>query len=377
MVCILTWANIGLGLGFSASLPKVTQQMLKKLKLDSSIMAGVDKELDLPRGWIEKAKKEGTLKVRGNPVMTKDLNVLMAPFRERYPFIKINYFGANRQSRTIKTLLAYRSGRVLADMVINVGSFVEEFKKANGVEDLRDLPGLSNVSEAFKDSDGGWVGLYKLYWCVTYNTKLVDKRDLPGKWEDFLTNPIWRNGNLGLGNRPNLWVANLWLANGEGWTKDFLTRLFTEVNPQLRKEGMNALPQLAAAGEFHAVIPSSYKRAYEMVSGGAPVGFICPEPVPAAPGGSTILLRGAPNPYSAKIYLNWLLSKEGQIAQYLATTSTPIHGDLLRAEFVPFADQILGKKESFSNPTLVRDFMPRLFDYWNGLWLKGGGTPRR
>ena len=254
---------------------------------------------------------------------------------------------------------------------------MKEFKKANGVEDLQALPALNTVNEAFRDVEGKWVGLYKLYWCVTYNTDVVDKRDLPKKWEDFLTNPKWRDGNLGLGNRPNLWAANLWLANGERWTKDFLTRLFTEVKPQLRKEGMAALPQLVAAGEFYAVIPSSYKRAYEMGLDGAPVGFTCPEPVPAAPGGSTILLKGAPNAYSAKIYLNWLLSKEGQIAQYVATFSAPIHRDLVRAEFLPFADQILGKKHSFSNANLVAEFMPELFDFWNTLWLKGGGQPRR
>lgn len=35
--------------GFSASLPKSTQEMLKQLKLDPSILSGVDKELKVPK----------------------------------------------------------------------------------------------------------------------------------------------------------------------------------------------------------------------------------------------------------------------------------------------------------------------------------------
>ncbi len=46
--------------GYSAPLPSSTQQMLKKLKLDPSIMVGIDKELQIPREWIGKAKNEGT-----------------------------------------------------------------------------------------------------------------------------------------------------------------------------------------------------------------------------------------------------------------------------------------------------------------------------
>jgi len=210
---------------------------------------------------------------------------------------------------------------------------------------------------------------------MSYNTRLVKQKDLPKKWEDLLTNPIWRNGNLALGNRPNLWAVNLWTAKGEQWLKKFLTRLFTEVKPQLRKEGMNALPQLVAAGEFHAAIPSNYKRPFQIQKLGAPISFTCPEPVP----GSTeeaIILKGAPNLYSAKIFMNWLLSKEGQISQYAHEFAAPLN-ESLRPKLLPFSDQIIGKKEVFRDPRTMDTSMNNLFAFWNDLWLKGGGKPRR
>ena len=98
--------------GIAAPLPKATQKMLKEYKLDPSALSDIDQELKVPKEWIEKAKKEGTLKVRGTPATARELRVLFAPFKERYPYINPEYFGANRQSRTIKTLMADRKSVV-------------------------------------------------------------------------------------------------------------------------------------------------------------------------------------------------------------------------------------------------------------------------
>ena len=45
----------------AAELPKSTEAMLKELKLDKSILKGLDEELKVPAGWIEKARKEKDL----------------------------------------------------------------------------------------------------------------------------------------------------------------------------------------------------------------------------------------------------------------------------------------------------------------------------
>jgi len=320
---------------FSGPLPKSTQQVLKKLKLDASILSGIDKELEVPKKWIEKAREEGKLKVLGAADATKT-KVAIRPFKERYPFIDIDYSHAARAGRTVRTLVGFKSGRILTDVVSSVGGAMFQFKAAGALEDLRSIPGLSNVPEGAKDPNGLWVGIHTKYWCMAYNTKLVKKEDLPKRWEDLLINPRWRGGNLAVGNRPNLWALPLWAAKGEKWTKDFLTRLFTEVKPQLRKEGLNTLPELVAAGEFHMALPTPDSTTYRMVMVGAPVGFVCPEPVPVAVE-EVIILKGAHNINAARIYINWVLSKEGQISDYGAGYSTPVHKGLQGPEFIPFA----------------------------------------
>jgi len=67
---------------------------------------------------------------------------------------------------------------------------------------------------------------------------------------------------------------------------------------------------------------------------------------------------------------------EGQIAQYVSDYAPPVHKNLQRKELVPFADQIVGKKDAFRNPGVELEIQPKLLAYWDELWLRGGGKTR-
>lgn len=356
------------GHSLSATLPKSTQELLKKFKLDPSVLADIDKELEVPADWLEKAKKEGKVRWRSTPSTPEDLKTLLGPFRERYPFIEVEFSGTNQEDRSVKTLMAYKSGRVVTDILSSFGGFFEQYKEANALEDIRDIPSVRKLPEEARDPHGLWTGINQNYWCMSYNTKFLSKQDLPKKWEDLLATTKLRDGKLGLGNRPQVWALNVWKIKGEKWTTEFLTRLFTELKPQLRREGLNQLTTLVGIGEIHASVPSNYKRPYQLSLDGAPIAFTCPEPVPASMEDMAIL-RGAPSPYAAKIFVNWILSKEGQIAQYGFEYAAPINKEL-RPKLLPFADQILGKQESFRDHDLERTLGPKLFEVWNGLWMR-------
>jgi iron(III) transport system substrate-binding protein len=352
---------------FSASLPKSTQEMLSKLNLTADILSDIDKELRVPGEWLEKANQEGHLRIRTTP---NGAQVTTAPFRERYPFIKIEVSGTNIEDRAVKTLMAYKSGRVIGDVIESVGDAFFEFKKADALEDLRDIPTMTNVLDKAKDSDGLWVAYGVSVYCMAYNTRLVKAGDLPKKWEDLLTNPAWRNGNLALANRPGNWAVSLWKSRGEEWTKQFLTRLFAEVEPQRRKEGLNALVPLVAAGEFHAVIPASHSNTYRVALDGAPVRLNCPEPAPSTIS-ELVLVKRSPNIHAAKLYLNWVLSKEGQLARQLNLSSSPSHKGLQLKQFLPFAEEFVDKERGFVDLNDEQEVMPKLTNFWSSLWIRG------
>lgn len=360
---------------YSAPLPKATQELLKKFKLDPSVLADIDKELEVPKDWLEKAKKEGKVRWRSTPATPEDLKLLLGPFKERYPFIEMEFSGTNQEDRSVKTLMAYRAGRVITDILSSFGGFFEQYNQANALDDIRNIPNVRKLPVEAKHPDGLYTGINQNYWCMSYNTKLVSKQDLPRKWEDLLANTKLRDGRLGLGNRPQVWALNVWKIKGEKWTTEFLTRLFAELKPQLRREGLNQVANLVGIGELYAAIPSNYKRPYQLSLDGAPIAFTCPEPVPASVEDMGIL-KGAANIHAARVFINWILSKEGQIAQYAFEYAAPLDKEL-RPKLLPFADQILGKQESYREHDLERRIGPKLFEVWNGLWMRTGGKPAR
>jgi len=357
--------------GFSAPLPKATQEMLKKLKLDASILADIDKELQVPQDWLEKARKEGEVRVRGTSNVARSIDV--RPFRERYPFIKLEIYGSSLSSRAVKTLVAFKTGRIIGDVIESVGDTLFSFKEADALADLRNIPAMANIIEAAKDPNGLYVAHGVSVGCMAYNKRVVKASDLPKKWEDLFTIPVWRNGNLALANRPGNWAVSLWKAKGDKWTKEFLSRLFAELRPQFRKEGLSSLLELAAAGEFHAVIPASNSSTKRTVLRGAPLGFHCPEPVPSTLS-EHVMVKGSPNLHAARLYINWMLSKEGQLARQIRVSNAPVHKDLQIKRFVPYGEEIFGKERSFVDLNYEAKVMPKLVPYWKNLWLRGGAA---
>lgn len=355
----------------AADLPKATQDILKKLKLQPSILGDVDKETAMPGAWLAGAKKEGELRI-GATWDELQFAQLIKPFLERFPFIRIKYSRATRHDRVIKPLLAFQTGRVITDVISGIGAKIAVFRKLDAVEDISNLPNWKNVPDGMKDPKGKWVGQRLRYWCMAYNTKRVDKKDLPKTWEDLLTNPRWRNKKIGMGNRPNLWLLNLWGAKGEAWTKDYARKIFSIVKPQLRKEGMNALVGLAIAGEFDASLPSAAYRVQQQALKGAPIGWHCPEPVPMAIS-ELIIVKGSKKVNAARMFINWFLSREGQISQYAANFAPPVHKDLQRKEFLAFPDEIVGKKIAFREPDFLDRDLKQLVKFWDPLWFAGRG----
>ena len=369
--CAATWCGSALE---AAPLPKSTEATLKKLKLDPAILADIDKELDVPKAWIDGARKEGKVRVFStmDPAQAENL---ARPFKERYPFVQFEYSRASHEDRAVRTLIAYKNKRILTDVITGLGGSYFMYREIGALDDLRSIPNIKNNPPETVDPNGHWVGMHMRHWCMAYNTKQLKKEDMPKRWDDLLTNAKFRNGNLGAGNRPQLWALSLWKANGEKWTKEFLGKLFSDVKPQLRREGMNAMLELVAAGEFYASVPTAEYRTYQKQLDGAPVSFHCPEPVPVAVSEMGIL-KGAPNINAARLFVNWFLSKEGQIAQYVSDYAPPVHKALRRKEFLPFADEISGKKAAFRDPGIELEIQPKLLAYWDELWLKSGGKRR-
>ena len=371
-VSVLALSLIQLPCAEAASLPKATQKVLAKLKLDSSILNGLDAELAVPKAWVDgAAKEEGGVIILGT-WRDNEFRAMTAAFNERYPSVKLNFSRTGNAARGMKVVLALHEGRVIADVLTSVADSYTEFKKMNALADLRELPGFKNLASEHSADDGTWAAHKLSFRCMSYNTNLVKKADLPKTWDDLVENPNWRGGKLALTDNANAWLLALWAVKGEAWGKEFTRRLFTDLAPQQRKEGMMAATGLAVAGEFGASLPAPERRVESYANKGAPISYHCPEPVPITLS-QIVILEKAKHKNGARLFVNWLLSKEGQLMQYATSSSVPVHKDLQQARFIPFADTILGKPSAVRDEGLLgSDLDKELLKTWDSYWTNSG-----
>jgi len=92
-------------------------------------------------------------------------------------------------------------------------------------------------------------------------------------------------------------------------------------------------------------------------------------PTTAAPVG---IIAGNPHMNAAKLFVNWLLSKEGQIALHVYDAEIPAHKALPPDKFLAYPKELAGKKLAPANDKVVRH-IPVLMEKWNKLWLAAGG----
>jgi len=327
-------------------------------------------EFAVPESWIQGAKKEGKIVLYGSDRPTEMREVVQA-FNRRYPFVKVEYTETSTEVRREKVLFAAKRGEAITDLIFNLGN-LEDYVKAGVLMDLRDLPMWKRYSADLKHDN--FIGFHIKYWSVAYNRNLVSERDLPKIWEDLLE-PKWK-GAIGVSRtaKPVIF-AQLWTVWGAEKTTAYMRKLFS-ANAQFRSEGTNALLKLTAAGELKLMIPGQEYESYKDERKGVPVSWVALDPLPAA-AGDIVILRSTPRPNGAKLFLNWLLSKEGQRAYSKATAIAPAHPEL-RGELIAYPESIREKikagKVVFRTMEMVEKLLTRdsaLEKVWNEVTLKG------
>jgi len=332
-------------------------------------LATLEEELALPAAVLDAARKEGkffwTSSINADPS-----KIVMAAFKKRYPGIDVQYQEGSEETRTVRTLTEFKAGKNKLDVVQGIGGFLSEYKAANALSPLNDLPAYANYDPPFRDPGNLWASMRTQYWSIVYNTDKVKPADLPKTWEDLAT-ATWK-GRMGLGDldRPQLWVLPLWKTWGAQRTTDFLKKLFAN-NPQRRKEGVSASTNLVGAGEYDLYLPAAPYHAQGAKEAGAPVGWYTPEPLPVAFSDISILAN-SPSPNAAKVFVNWFLSREGQNVYTKADNAAPVHPALrLDRQYLGiFADSFLGKQWAVTSPDDEAAFMPDIRKLWQQqLWI--------
>ncbi len=295
---------------------------------------------------IAGAKKEGKLVVYASATAPQ-LQMYFAVFNKRYPFIKTEFFRTGKQKLVSKILFEERAKQHIADVIHTSVIETDILKKRGALSPYTPMESASFPAQ-YKDPEGFWTSAYASGTLLGYNSRQVKRADVPKTYDELL-NPRWKD-SIAIDANKIEWFAMLLKLKG----RPYMEKL-AALNPTLR-EGNTLVLQLLAAGEFPIAAGVYEYSVAAMKSKGAPVDWFGLEPVITYT--VAVSLPSQPNhPNSAKLFIEWLLSKEGQevINQYgrvpIRDDVDSKYGKILKQHKLLMTDIDLGQKAVEVNKT--------------------------
>jgi len=325
-------------------------------------------------GWDElaqAAKREGTLAVYG--ATATELRRVLSGFEQAFPGIKVDGTFLDSAEQISRITRERSAGRYIADVVINGSTIPLTLKGAGALQPLKPALMLPEVLDEsawlqrrlwFEDSAEPYTTLSFQGLLITplyVNTSQAKASQFSSYWDvldpkwkgKIVSNDIRRPGPGGVPAR--------FIYKQPGLGASWFERVYSEMNVTLSSDQRQMVDWLAQ-GRFALALFIAETDATVARNQGLPV---APVPLdqfkeggPIGPGpGSLGLLDHAPHPNAAKLFVNWLLSREGQLTWQRETHYPSLRTDIpkegLLEEYVPkpgreYAD---GGSEEYSKLT--------------------------
>ena len=290
------------------------------------------------------AKEEGQLNFYTS-ISTSDHAQIMAAFRKTYPFIKTDLYRSTPARLYTRLDVEQRAGRHAVDVVGTAPVQIWQIK-----ENKYSIPYLSPQVKAFPagsyDSRGYWASYDVTPIILAFNPTLANPQQVPTTYQGLL-DPRWK-GMMSMDTDAYDWFAVMLDSMGKDKGLAYMKALAKQ---DLNYPGSSSRlrVQLMMAGESAIAIAVRGRRVTEFKEKGGPIDFRLLEPYPAVPGMVT-LMRRAPHPHVAILFIDWILSAEGQsvmsrvprIGIRKGVQQVPRHRDLFKKKFFFVSPSFLG-----------------------------------
>ena len=251
-------------------------------------------------------------------------------FQKAYPKIKVNYITGAGTDITTRIISERRAGKYLLDVYngggvslyqsLYLGKMLDPIKPALILPEVLDTTKWWEGKLKFADKEREYIFVYEGNVAAGagagYNTQLLDPREYKSYW-DFL-HPKLKGKIVSIDIRKVRGAGIPWqfLYYSPELGPKYLRRLFGEMDVTLTADFRQAVDWLGT-GKFTLVLPIQGGQIYKAKNQGLPVEQF--EPYHFKEGvnlssafGSLALMNRAPHPNAAKVFINWLLSREGQ-----------------------------------------------------------------
>jgi len=314
---------------------------------------------------VAAAKKEGQLSIYGGEEITHP--EIIGEFRKEFPDIKIVIVSGH--SEVIQRIVAERRAeKYLVDLFAygpNAARTAYLLRFLDPILPALILPEVTDVSKwyggkhHYGDAEGKYVFIYEgtpNSPSLAYNTKEINPSQFTSIWD--ILNPKWvgKIGYFTYGEGSAIPTPILMFYYHPDVGPEFLKRLFREMKLIVSANRRQATDWLAQGKYVLCVMCRDLEKAQKQ--GLAVAGF---GPNDLKEGGSLgggnssviTLLNRAPNPNAAKVFLNWYLSRRGQMTWQkvmnlrVQEPSNSMRIDIPTDDVLPDARRMEGRKYPF------------------------------
>jgi iron(III) transport system substrate-binding protein len=254
---------------------------------------------------IEKAKAEGAL-VLYTAWGLDTVQALQKAFAKKYPFIKVDVLRTGSERLLNITNSEQRQKLFRADVFSGSHLAMINHSRAGHLQKYVS-PEQRTFAKEYKDPDGYWTAFYMDTRVLAYNTKMAARDEVPKNYEDLLL-PKWK-GKMGMDNADYILYGTLQEMMGRERGSAFLKKLAQQ--DLVIRDGHPLLTQLLIGGEFPIYMDGFGSTIERFKAQGAPIDWVALEPVIVSLNPLAMAVN-APHPASAKLLIDFLLSREGQ-----------------------------------------------------------------
>jgi iron(III) transport system substrate-binding protein len=288
---------------------------------------------------------------------------ILRTFLRQYPFITESRVDASTGSAPDAAERLYNeetAGRHLTDVIVTASHLDFGRHFAKNLIARNPTPANQKILPRYKefmDPDNKWV-IYNIEeHGMSYNYNLVKPEDAPKAWDD-LCNPKYK-GKASYDPAEPIFLAGLWTMFGEDGTKKLLECIGK--NAPIVQKGHSDRLLLMYAGDHwiqgdNFLYRGDFERKQAAAKGdanAAPFKAVYEAPVMASPLVG-VINTNTPNPYTAALFVDWLLSDQVQEALLKENRAVPTRPH----PFVPEGTKLV----VIQMPP--NDVMERLHGYW-------------
>jgi ABC-type Fe3+ transport system substrate-binding protein len=282
------------------------------------------------------AAKEGKLAVF--LYQRDNIETAVRAFEKQYPSIQLTVASVPAAETGPRLMAERRAGKFLWDVCIcgptTPFSVLHPAKGLDPIKGTLILPEVVDESKwwggahHYMDPEGQYIFVFLgsvEMPNVYYNKTLADPKEFRSYWD--LTDPKWRGKIVALDprNPGRQRVGARFLYHLPDLGPAFLTKFFSEMDVTLSRDDRQAMDWLAV-GKFPLclfcgnidtakaqALPVEEFDTYKWKEGSA---------IYSGSNGTVALMNNAPHPNAAKVFINWLLSRDGQ-ASFQKIMNTP------------------------------------------------------